>query len=102
MPAFFFTQSHATLRGPMWWDHGAWTASWSCAGCARRAETIAGISCCRRCVHCASWGGCTPDVLAHAWTVVSPLRASSATRAFNSALYCFRGVDIDPLLRSLS
>jgi hypothetical protein len=33
---------------------------------------------------------------------LSPLRASSATRALNSALYCFRCVDIYPLLLSLS
>jgi hypothetical protein len=33
-------------------------------------------------------------------TVLSPLSASSATRALHSALYCFRCVDIAPLLLS--
>ena len=46
--------------------------------------------------------GCTPYVLAHSFTVLSPLSASSATRALNSALYCFRCVDIDLPLLSLS
>ena len=34
-------------------------------------------------------------------TVLSPLSASSATRALHSALYCFRCVDISTLLTSV-
>ena len=101
-PAFFFSQSHSTWSGPICWYTCAWHASWSCACCARRAENLSGLSFGRRCFPCAIGVGCTPYVLAHAWTVLRPLSASSATRAFNSALYCFRCVDISPLLLSIS
>ena len=99
-PAVFFHPSTATLSGPLCWEHGAWHASWARSRWSRRPETRAGLSWWRRCVPGAIGGGCTPYIRAHAWTVLSPLSASSATRAVHSALYCFRGVDIAPRLLS--
>jgi hypothetical protein len=54
----------------------------------RRAEKISSISLWRRCFQWVICVGCTPYVLAHSLTVLSPLRASNATRALHSALYC--------------
>src|SRR5262244_4456966 len=97
----FFSQANSTLSCPICWYNCAWNASWSCSFLARRVEKMSGISFWRRCFQCAICVGCTPYVLANSLTVLSPLSASSATRALNSALYCFRCVDIYPLLISL-
>jgi hypothetical protein len=101
-PAFFFRQSNSTVSCPICWDNWAWNASWSRSRLSRRPEKMSGSSCWRRWFPWALCGGGTPEVLASSLTVVSPLSASSATRALHSALYCFRCVDLDPLLLSLS
>src|SRR5712691_2778107 len=59
---------------------------------------MSGISFWSLCFQCVIWVGCTPYVLANSLTVLSPLTASKATRALNSALYRFRCVDISSLL----
>src|SRR5712691_11760346 len=62
---------------------------------------MSGISFWSLCFQCVIWVGCTPYVLANSLTVLSPLTASKATRALNSALYRFRCVDISSLLLHL-
>jgi hypothetical protein len=99
-PACVFNPSNATLSGPICWDHWACRASGSCSRVARLAEHSWGTAWWSGWFPCVIWGGCTPFIPAHSFTVLCPLRASHATRALTSALDRFRGVDIYPLLIS--
>ena len=99
--SFFFHPVHSTLSCPICWYNCAWNASWSRSRWSRRAEKMSGISLRRRCFQWAICVGCTPWALAHSLTVLTPFKASNATRAVNSALECFRCVDICVLLLDL-